>query len=100
MVDTIDGVAPQVLSCTHGTAAGQHQGTLECDVVRAALLQMLARVQDPQRVLESKLTDCTVAGDAGGFDVPRSVLLEFASKREYDGALAWLQSQRQCSSTG
>jgi hypothetical protein len=49
MVDTIDGVAPQVLSCTHGTAAGQHQGTFECNVVQAALLQMLAHVQDPER---------------------------------------------------
>jgi hypothetical protein len=49
MVDTIDGVAPQVRSCTHGTAARQHQGPVECNVVRAALLQMLAYVQDPER---------------------------------------------------
>jgi hypothetical protein len=38
------------------------------------------------RHLEAKATDCPVAADAGGFDVPRSVLLEIASKREYDGS--------------
>jgi hypothetical protein len=38
------------------------------------------------RHLEAKMTDCPVAADAGGFDVPRSVLLEIASKREYDGS--------------
>ncbi len=35
------------------------------------------------RHLEYKLTDCPVAADAGGLDVPRSVLLDIAQKRVY-----------------
>jgi hypothetical protein len=38
------------------------------------------------RHLEAKLKDCPVAADAGGVDVPRSVLLDLARKREYDSS--------------
>jgi hypothetical protein len=38
------------------------------------------------RHLQSKLTECPVAVDAGGVDVPRSVLLDMAHRRAYDSS--------------